>query len=494
MIVTVEPRQRIRMRNAKMAWTRPVLDHQWRRMLLILQKFSGMDCPENRRQDLMAAAAEAAELLGTLDFEFLLDRLEDPAEKSLRSVWISAFTIHETYFFRDSLQWSTIRNTILPERIEARKNTKTLRIWSAGCSSGEEAYTAAIAVSELIPELQDWKIRIIGTDISDQILQKARKGIYREWAFRQTPIHIREEYFESHGEHHWQIQPEIAKLVQFQNLNLKTGLYPSAVTDLYDFDLILCRNVLIYFVQEEMENVLTRLGQSLTPGGYLALGPAEPFPSESTGLILAKSLGSAIFQIKPFPTEPNEPSKARSTLESKTVTPWESSPMNRPELAEPNNRQTITGRQTGSYAHQTKTPETEQTEPISSEIRAAAEVGNWEELLQLSLQDSAKNPLNAELFYLRGVALKELGRLEESREALRKCLFLKPRHWLGHLLLAGLWQREGHPSRAKGQLQAILTGLKTLDPSVILPGTDGISVGRMKALAESQLKSLNSSD
>lgn len=472
-----------------MAWSRPILEHQWRRMLQILQAWSGMDCPENRRQDLMAASAEAAEFAEISDFSILLDQLEKPANQALRSVWISAFTIHETYFFRDSLQWSAIRQMVLPERIKTRQKERTLRIWSAGCSSGEEAYTAAIMARELLPDHDLWNIKIVGTDISSDILQKARKGIYREWAFRQTPIHVRDDYFEPHGEHHWQIRPEIAGSVKFELLNLKTGNYPSAVTGLFDFDLILCRNVLIYFVQDEMDTVLQKLSQCLAPGGFLALGPAEPYPSERTGLELVKSAGTAIFRVANAPSLQPPSAVPKSPIARTPDNPLPAigigtfrATASEPKHSQPSTKQEDQTNESNQLASHAGT--------AIDELKICARQGDWNALLKQAREVSTNDPLNAEACYLLGLALKELGQLNDSRDALRRCLFLNNRHWLGHLLLAGLWQRDGQKQRARSQLNAILTGLSSMDSSENLPETDGMTVDRMRALVDSQLKSL----
>jgi len=178
-----------------MAWNEPLRESDWNRMRSLLREWSGLDCPENRRSDLREATSKAAVFAGVDRLEPLLRRLADPAETVLRSVWISAYTIHETYFFRDSPQWNAIRATVLPDRIAARSKTKTLKFWSAGCSTGEEAYTLSIVLKDLLPD-DSWNVTILGTDISADVVENARQGIYREWSFRQTPLHVRDDCFE----------------------------------------------------------------------------------------------------------------------------------------------------------------------------------------------------------------------------------------------------------------------------------------------------------
>lgn len=496
-----------------MAWNDPLRDDQWSRLRSLLREWSGMECPENRKNDLRDATIKAARFAGVEEVESLLKRLAEPSETVLRSVWISAYTIHETYFFRDAPQWRAIRHRALPERIQARRDSRTIKVWSAGCSSGEEAYTAAIILHELLPD-PSWTIRILGTDISSDVIDKARKGTYREWSFRQTPLHVREDNFEAVAGASWRILPDIARPVRFEILNLKTGTYPAPAMGLDDIDLILCRNVLIYFAREEMDEVIARLTDCLAPGGYLALGPAEPFPSSRLPLEPIVSDGASLYrkmsgaravdrpaQDSPKPSirlqvfsepgstvEPDRPPAAPNRRADsrpagralfpdvpKTCSTWTPTPPSDPIRPESSSPSTSAAPPNGEFARQ---------------AHDAADAGRWEEALAAAEAAIVADPLHAGSFYIKALALKELGRLDDSRDALRRCLFIEKQHWMGHLLAAGLWQREGYPERARSHLNAILTGLEALDPGAILPDTGGINVGRMRALAESQLKHL----
>jgi chemotaxis protein methyltransferase CheR len=499
------PTPRTLAKEAFMAWKQPLREDQWQRLRLILRKYSGMDCPENRRDDLLQAAALAAKFAGDVDFETLIESLDEPSQEALRSVWISAYTIHETYFFRDGPQWQAIRQTVLPERIAARRSSRTLKIWSAGCSSGDEAYTAAIILDQLLPDADLWNIKIIGTDISDDIVQKARKGVYREWAFRQTPMHIRDDYFETAGHLQWKISDRLAKRVKFERLNLKTGVYPSVLSGLFDFDLILCRNVLIYFAREEMDIAITRMADCLAPGGFMALGPAEPTPSQSLPLELVASANSSIYRHKSpaivsQPRSPYRSSHLGST--SGTVVPTFNPTGSGTKSAIDLLNEASKGLSSQDFRQsQTPTgsrPKQSESVPVTEDsglqglekVRSLAESGKWQEAILSARELIAKEPLNAEAQYYLGLSHKELNHLADSREALRKCLFLDNKNWMAHLLSAGLWQREGQLERAKTHLAAILNGLAHIELAEVLPGTDGTTVGRMRALADSQLKHL----
>ncbi|MDF5740293.1 MULTISPECIES: CheR family methyltransferase [unclassified Nostoc] len=173
---------------------------------------------------------------------------------------ISLFTVTETYFFRDQGQISLLKNQLLPELNERKRQLSlthgnaangefyrpTLRLWSAGCSTGEEAYSLAILLKELIFDYHAWDILILGTDINQSAIALAEQGIYSEWSFRTTTPEIKSRYFRSHKKG-WEIDPAIRAMVTFQPGNLMQDSYPAYAGSIHDLDLILCRNVFIYF-------------------------------------------------------------------------------------------------------------------------------------------------------------------------------------------------------------------------------------------------------
>lgn len=179
-------------------------------------------------------------------------------------------TTTETYFFRDRGQINLLQNVILPELITKKRlsKNKRLRLWSAGCSTGEEPYSLAILVRELIPDWQDWNIFILGTDINEIVLEKAEKGIYSSWSFRQLDTSRKELYFEMiKGE--WKIDDEIRKMVKFCKHNLVKDDLPE------NLDLIVCRNVFVYFKPEQISLAVRKFYEALRLEGYLITAHAE---------------------------------------------------------------------------------------------------------------------------------------------------------------------------------------------------------------------------
>lgn len=180
----------------------------------------------------------------------------------------------ESYFFRDKEQFNLLKNHILPELINRKKSNKALRICSAGCSTGEEPYSLAILLKELLPDLEEWNLLILGIDINPEALQKARTGIYRPWSFRNTNAAIEQRYFRLIN-NHYHLDAQIKQMLTFQTLNLVKDPLPQPNSELQDFDLILCRNVFIYFEASTIAKVLDKFYHALQPFGYLITGHAE---------------------------------------------------------------------------------------------------------------------------------------------------------------------------------------------------------------------------
>ncbi|AFY74179.1 methylase of chemotaxis methyl-accepting protein [Synechococcus sp. PCC 7502] len=204
--------------------------------------------------------------------------LATPSDEQEWQALVLLLTTGETYFFRDRGQINLIQQTILPEII-ARKQlaiaTKpTLRIWSAGCSTGEEPYSIATIVKELIPNYATWNLLILGTDINTESIAKAKTASFSEWSFRMVNPDLKRKYFRKQDKS-WQLNEEVRKMVTLQMGNLLTDDYPSLNSNIYNMDMIICRNVFIYFNSDNVETILGKLYQTLSPGGYLIVGHTE---------------------------------------------------------------------------------------------------------------------------------------------------------------------------------------------------------------------------
>lgn len=233
-------------------------------------------------------------------------------------------TTNESYFMRDKGQFSLLEKVIFPELI-ARKiklhetlgSKPRLRIWSAGCSTGEEPYSLLILLNKLIPDWDKWKILILGTDINQAAIAKAQRGIYSPWSFRLVDPELQNRYF-SQRKTDWEIDQNLRQFVSFKCVNLVTDIYPNIYTDIYNMDLILCRNVFVYFEAQYISQVLKKFAKTLRPGGYLMTGHAE-IHNHAIDDFQPKSFPeSVVYQAKNLREE--EPAKRNSLIAPESPT------------------------------------------------------------------------------------------------------------------------------------------------------------------------------
>ncbi|MEO1296047.1 MAG: CheR family methyltransferase [Cyanobacteria bacterium J06636_16] len=189
-------------------------------------------------------------------------------------ILIAQLTNTESFFFRDTGQIKLLRNTLLPKLIQQKSAAKTLCICSAGCSTGEEPYSLAILLRDLIPDLAAWELTILGVDINPSAIEVARTGAYRPWSFRGVDRHIQKRFFNLKGEQYY-INPEIKHMVSFRTMNLLKDSFIVSRNPIRDMDLILCRNVFIYFHRQAIQTVLDKFYEALSPHGYLLVGHTE---------------------------------------------------------------------------------------------------------------------------------------------------------------------------------------------------------------------------
>jgi chemotaxis protein methyltransferase CheR len=192
------------------------------------------------------------------------------SDEALMTAVVEAMTTNESFFFRDKVPFDHFRSTIMPALLAARKSSRMIRIWCAAASTGQEPYSLAMCLKEMERDVAGWRIDIIATDLSSEVLEKARTGLYSQFEVqRGLPIQLLIKYLKRVGEL-WQIVPEIRAMVKYRQLNLLHDF-----TELGHFDLIFCRNVLIYFDQPTKSDMLNRLGRIIASDGYLVLGAAE---------------------------------------------------------------------------------------------------------------------------------------------------------------------------------------------------------------------------
>jgi chemotaxis protein methyltransferase CheR len=242
-------------------------DYEFLRKLL--KERSGLDLSADKQYLVESRLVPLARRVGLAGIPEVVQKMRSGAEVLITEV-VEAMTTNETFFFRDKIPFDHLRDTILPALTQTRANRRTLRIWSAACSTGQEPYSIAMCLKEKAAMLAGWRVEIVGTDLSQEVLEKSRAGIYSQFEVqRGLPIQLLVKYFAQIGEM-WQLNSDVRSMVQYRQLNLLQDF-----SSLGKFDVIFCRNVLIYFDQETKAAIFERVAKVLETDGVLMLGAAE---------------------------------------------------------------------------------------------------------------------------------------------------------------------------------------------------------------------------
>nr|WP_249137845.1 protein-glutamate O-methyltransferase CheR [Bradyrhizobium tropiciagri] len=238
-------------------------------MRKLLKDHSGLDLSADKQYLIESRLLPLARKNGLSSIPDLVAKIR--AGSSTHTVQVvEAMTTNETFFFRDKVPFDHFRDTIMPEVLKARAARRSVRIWCAAGSTGQEPYSLAMCLKEMGAALAGWRVEIIATDLSQEVLEKSKAGIYSQFEVqRGLPIQLLVKYFKQSGEL-WQINPELRSMVQHRQLNLLHDF-----SQLGTFDVIFCRNVLIYFDQDTKINIFNRLARLMEPDGFLVLGAAE---------------------------------------------------------------------------------------------------------------------------------------------------------------------------------------------------------------------------
>jgi chemotaxis protein methyltransferase CheR len=236
----------------------------------LLKERSGLVLAPEKRYLAESRLLPLARRQGMNTLSELVAALKANAGSALAGQVVDAMTTNETFFFRDKIPFEYVRDIVLPALIAARASEKRIRIWCAAASTGQEPYSIAMILKENEAALAGYRVEILATDLVGEVLERAKTGIYSQFEVqRGLPIQMLVKYFTQVGEN-WQISPELRAMVQYRTLNLLNDFSP-----LGRFDLVFCRNVLIYFDQPSKIQVLERLSRQMADGSFLILGAAE---------------------------------------------------------------------------------------------------------------------------------------------------------------------------------------------------------------------------
>lgn len=437
----------------------------------------GLDFPERRAADLDRGLAQAFCASGASSPVEYLTRLEAlPEESPEWSRLAGHFRVGETYFFRDGPCFDALEHRILPPLIAARRSQgiRRLRLWSAGCATGEEPYSLAILLDRLLPGRADWALTILATDFDPEALERACRGIYREWSFRRTPPWIRDRYFRRRGTEAFELDARIREIVTFAPLNLAQDVYPSLATNTSVMDVILCRNVLMYFTREAQQAAVTRLVRALAPGGWLVAGPAET-SSELFRPLAAVTFPGAIFYAKAPAERVSSPPLPQAEPVGPVLPPGPPAPVE--ELVTP-----AAGWERPAHAPPDADAHLERA-------RVEADCGNLEEAERLCRAALDLDRLDADAHLLLAAICQERADVSTALEALRAAIFLAPGSASAHFLLGSLLIGRGERSRGTQSMETVVSLLRGLPPDEPVPGADGLTAGRLAETAYAYLES-----
>ena len=478
----------------------------------------GLYFPENRWDELRKKMAQAMKDFDYRDLSGFIEWLvSSPRSRQEIEILASHLTVSETYFWREPRVFDALVEQILPELARVRqKGERRLRIWSAGCASGEEPYSIAIALSRVLPVREDWQITILATDINPGILRRAAEGVYGPWSFRSVPKWVKEGYFCCKGDGRFEILPEIRKMVTFAYLNLAEDLYPSPLNSTSAMDIIFCRNVLMYFTPERACQVGQGLYNALVDGGWLVVGASElsqfTFPQFKSvhfprAIVYRKetreSRRVAFYrpeEISP-PKEKVQPARAAATgitvrgrgpgvrgqgsgfgdlnipaVES--ASPKQATSLEALDRSVPGRDEAAPGKQESEGA----------TFDMALRIRALANQGRLAEALSACNKAIACNKLDPDMHYLCAIILQEQNREGEAIASLKRALYLNPNFAPAHFAIGNLMLRRGSGRAAKKCFENVLALLHACRAEDILPEFEGLTAGRCREIIHATIQ------
>jgi len=379
---------------------------------------------------------------------------------------VAEITIGETYFYRHREHFDALRDIVLPDVIARNRASRAIRIWCAGCADGAEPYTLALLLKrEMDYQLQGWEVDVLGTDINRHALARARQGIFEEWALRSTSEDVKRACFSRQGKR-WQLAPEYKARVSFQYHNLVQDSFPSLLNNLSSFDLILCRNVMIYFGPDLMQRLVRQFQESLVPGGWLLVGPTEPNMTYFTSFHTVNAPGVTLYQ-KPKRAFPLPVPLASMTIPA-IPAPSAALPASSP----------------------TSTPAAEPAGLTLADARRYADRGAWESANRCCEELLKKDNLTSVVHFYHALVLEQLRRHAEAERSLRRAIYLDRQAVLPHYYLGLFLQSKGDLRLAARSFENATDLLAQRGDTERFPDADGITTAELRRLAAMHLEIL----
>lgn len=489
----------------------------------------GLNYRGERCKDLLKKLPSIAEKNGYSDVEKFVDwLLLEPLNEEQVKMMASHLTIGETYFFRDERLFHALETIILPELINERRiqNNLSLKIWSAGCCTGEEPYSLAMLLVELLPDWRNWSISITGTDINPTFLEHARKGEYKNWSFRATSDTLKEKYFKSVENGFSQLDTAIRYLVRFDWLNLANEKDLKKFEQI-DFDIICCRNVCIYFSNKVARNLMSFFGTRLVEKGYLVIAPQEVFFTEINEYERKSLPGVILLRKSSARAKANNSHSAASLKNGKTV---DEVGKNKSKFKPPSSSLKISPTQISDKAKGDISAEqasaldflesaeklyqrgdyklaldcldkVKKTELDSSpgqlvrelllKVRCMSHLGEPEVSLELIDKYIEIDCLNSVAYFLKGSLLHEKGLQEEAIACMQKAIFLEPKFVMAEFFLGTLNRDLKYEKTASIHFRNVLSLLQELPETEVLPESNELSSAGLRSIVYSLIETDN---
>lgn len=463
-------------------------------MAEFIQRRTGLDFSASRLRSLEDGVTRLLQRHGLSSSAVLLQRLE--TEPGLMDELVGEITVGETHFFRHPQQFAVIRERILPELVRAVPD-RPLRIWSAGCATGEEPYTLAILATEMGIAA---RVRILATDLARNAIRAARAGRYRGWSLRGTPAEIVTKYFRDCGDE-VELDPAIRELVEFRYLNLAEDVYPTLSSGAWQMDLVLCRNVLIYFDAGTAAAVGLRLLSSLSEAGWLLFGASDPFSGDDAGAAIIRTDAGLAYRRQVAPPRLPEPFPAAGGGHSRKPVTWAFPPamparsravaIPLPAAAAPDPLEEASARYAardyeGAIARLDHGRRSAVPDAWVLLVRALANLGRLQDAARRCADAVEHHPASPELAYLEAVLLIELGCYADAVRSARRALYLDRSFVMAHLTLGSALVHLGDHVRARRAYRNAAALLEALPPGAAVPASDGETATRLLLLAQAQ--------
>ncbi len=419
---------------------------------------------------------------------------------------VSALTVGETHFFRNTPHFDALAQSMLTDLLKRRGATRHVRIWSAGCATGEEPYSVAIMLREMIPNLESWNVIILATDINREALARAQQGVYSAWSFRGVDPRIRNAYFQLNQDKQYVIDDAVKRMVTFGYLNLARDQYPSFATNTNDMDIVLCRNVTIYFRPELTRAVINKFHQCLTDGGWLIPGASEPNLSYYESFESCNFPGAVVYRKRSQVSTRTLPLRLDEEPSPISIPPAPA-PFQPPAAPSPADTRRMAEKSPTSdlYADGIALLQTGQWEQALSKLtekvaqdqdfmpayytlaKVQANRGNLEQAQQWCERALDKDKLHPAPYYILSMIYQEQRQLDLALEALRKVIYLDRDFILAHYHMAQLYLRLGHRVLAVKCFENAKKLLEQMPRETPVPEGDGLVGGRLLELVTMEM-------